>query len=133
MPYLTLLKEKVTTGNQNAEAPEIASETAVGVEDKKTLMLVYAMMGGGIIFFPLFIAGFVISLVKRSSSTSAIAADHHRWLIRTFIVGMIVGAIGFALSLVVVGCFVLLANVIYLIYRIVKGWICLSDGRSVYA
>ena len=41
--------------------------------------------------------------------------------------------IGAALLLVLVGYFVLLADAIWIIYRVVKGWLNLSDNRPMPA
>jgi uncharacterized membrane protein len=59
--------------------------------------------------------------------------SHFRWQIRTFWFGLLWGVIGAALLLVLVGYFVLLADAIWIIYRVVKGWLNLSDNRPMPA
>jgi len=40
--------------------------------------------------------------------------------------------IGFILTFVVIGLFVLGANLIWFVYRIVKGWLRLTEGKPMY-
>jgi uncharacterized membrane protein len=47
------------------------------------------------------------------------------------LVGLLWGVIGGILVLVVVGFIVLAADAIWIIYRIVKGWLRLSENREV--
>lgn len=57
--------------------------------------------------------------------------SHFRWQIRTFWWGLLWGIVGTVLLLVLVGWLVLLAAGIWVIYRIVKGWLALSEGKPV--
>jgi len=41
--------------------------------------------------------------------------------------------IGFIFVFVLVGYLVLLADAIWVIYRIIKGWVALSEGKEMYA
>ena len=51
--------------------------------------------------------------------------------IRTFWWGLLWGVIGAVLLLVLVGYLVLVADAVWIIYRIVKGWLRLAEGREI--
>jgi uncharacterized membrane protein len=58
--------------------------------------------------------------------------SHFLWQIRTFWYGLLWGVIGMLLLVLVVGYFILIANTIWLLYRIIKGWLRLSEGKEMY-
>lgn len=58
--------------------------------------------------------------------------SHFRWQIRTFWFGLLWSVIGLIAAFVVIGYFLLIANAIWIIYRIVKGWLRLADGKEMY-
>jgi len=57
--------------------------------------------------------------------------SHFRWQIRTFWWGLLWGVLGGILLLVLIGWLVLAANAVWIIYRIVKGWLRLAEGREI--
>ncbi len=83
-------------------------------------------------FFPItLIAGVIIDYVKKDDVTEAWLASHYRWQIQTFWYGLLFGIIGGALILVLVGYFILFGLMIWIIYRIIKGWVRLYEYRGV--
>ncbi len=54
---------------------------------------------------------------------------HFTWQIRTFWGLVAFTVLGVLLSLVLIGPFVLLAGAIWAVYRIIKGWLYLSESR----
>jgi uncharacterized membrane protein len=69
--------------------------------------------------------------VKKDDAAGTWLESHYRWQIRTFWWGLLWGVIGGILVLVFVGFIVLAADAIWIIYRIVKGWLRLSENREV--
>jgi uncharacterized membrane protein len=59
--------------------------------------------------------------------------SHFRWQIRTFWFALLWSVIGVLTLVLVVGAFVLLGNLVWVIYRIVKGGLYLNDGKAMYA
>ena len=74
----------------------------------------------------------VINYVKREDVAGTWLASHFRWQIRSFWFGLLWCVLGAILLLIVIGYFVLLADAIWLIYRIVKGWLRLNDRKEMY-
>jgi uncharacterized membrane protein len=110
-------------------------EDAEKLKDLKTLtMIVYALQAAGFILGGLtWIVAVVINYVKREEFAGTWLESHCRWQIRTFWFGLLWGVIGGILALVLVGFIVLFADAVWIIYRIVKGWLNLNDGKPMPA
>ena len=95
--------------------------------------LVYALQAllffGGITY----LVALIINYVKLPDVSGTWLASHFRWQIRTFWFSLLWWALGGLTLILVVGYFVLCANFVWVIYRIVKGWLYLNDRKSMYA
>jgi uncharacterized membrane protein len=104
--------------------------------DEKSLKtmasVVYALQAVGFFIGITWIVAVVIDYVKRDDARGTWLESHFTWQIRTFWWGLLWGVIGALLLFVVVGYFVLLAAAIWLIYRIVKGWLNLAEGKPAF-
>jgi uncharacterized membrane protein len=87
------------------------------------------------------IVAVILNYVKRSDVRGTFLESHFRWQIRTFWYALLWIAIALLLSLplmlVIVGFFTLwLAAVIiglWVLYRVIRGWMRLSAGQPMYA
>lgn len=95
-------------------------------------MVIYALYAASFLLVITAIVAIVINYVKKGDVAGTFLESHFRWQIRTFWFGLLWGVLGAIASLVVVGWFVLVANVVWIIYRIVKGWLLLNDNRPMY-
>lgn len=75
----------------------------------------------------------IINYVKRDDVKDTPYASHFTWQIRSFWWSVVWGVIGMALSWVLVGFVVLGVLFVWMLYRIVKGWLYLNDGKPMYA
>ena len=80
-----------------------------------------------------YLAAVVINYVKRDEVKGTWLESHFRWQMRTFWWSIFWGTIGGLLALVVVGWAILPAVAVWVIYRIVKGWLRFNDGRPMYS
>ncbi|MBX9849496.1 MAG: DUF4870 domain-containing protein [Rhodocyclaceae bacterium] len=74
----------------------------------------------------------VLAYVKRDDARGTAYAEHLRWQINTFwgtLVGMV---LGWLTIIVLIGFAILFVTTIWLIYRIVKGWLALHEGKPLY-
>jgi uncharacterized membrane protein len=101
-----------------AGAPPSAVEDSI-----RTLTLVaYGLYAGGFVTGGVTtIAGLILAYLRRDRAAGTPYASHFTWLIRTFWISLVVGAIGFVLTFLGIGIFVLLANAVWVIYRLVVG------------
>jgi uncharacterized membrane protein len=74
----------------------------------------------------------IINYVKLPDVSGSWLASHFRWQIRTFWFSMLWLVLGGVTLFLLVGYFVLVANAVWFIYRIVKGWLYLSDRKPMY-
>jgi uncharacterized membrane protein len=75
----------------------------------------------------------IMNYVKQDDVAGTWLESHFLWQIRTFWYGLLWGVIGGLLLFVLIGWPVLVANFVWVIYRIVKGWLNLNDGKPMYA
>jgi uncharacterized membrane protein len=73
----------------------------------------------------------IMNYLKRSEARGTWLESHFRWQIRTFWWGLLWGALGVITFLIVIGWLILAADAIWIIYRIVKGWLNLNDGKPM--
>jgi len=98
---------------------------------KTVATVVYALQAFGFFVGITWIVAVIIDYVKKEDAAGTWLASHYSWQIRTFWWGLLWGVIGGILVFVVVGFLVLAADAIWIIYRIVKGWLRLSENREV--
>ena len=93
------------------------------------------VIGGFLGSFPSIIA-VIINYLKRGSARGSWAASHYSWQIRTFWFALLWLIIAALLIVTVVGVpfglGLLVAVTLWLIYRIVRGWLRLIDKQPMY-
>ncbi|PKO35351.1 MAG: hypothetical protein CVU34_03345 [Betaproteobacteria bacterium HGW-Betaproteobacteria-7] len=100
----------------------------------KTLTtIVYALYAASYLIGITAIVAIIINYVKKDDVAGTFTESHFRWQIRTFWFGLLWGVLGALTFVLVVGWFVLVADGIWIIYRIVKGWLRLNDNKAMYA
>jgi uncharacterized membrane protein len=100
----------------------------------KTLTtVVYALYAATFITGITSIIAIVMNYVKKDDVAGTWLESHFRWQIRTFWYGLLWMILGGLTWIIVIGWFVLAANCVWLIYRIVKGWLNLNDGKPMYS
>jgi uncharacterized membrane protein len=82
------------------------------------------------------IAAVVLNYVKRGDARGTWVESHYRWQIRTFWFALLWFVIAWMLIFTFIGAIVgipiLVALTVWLIYRIARGWMRLSDRRPMY-
>ncbi|MFL6622538.1 MAG: DUF4870 family protein [Sulfurifustaceae bacterium] len=94
--------------------------------------VVYGLQGFGILFPPAFIAAVIINYVKLDDARGTLVESHFRWQIRTFWFGLLWGVLGGLTAIILVGFVVLVADAIWIMYRVIKGWLDLLDRKPMY-
>lgn len=113
------------------------SNTALLLDEKErsarnVATLVYALQAASFLLGITFIVALIVNYVKLDDVRGTLAESHFRWQLRTFWFALLWSVVGIILLLVVIGYFVLVANCIWVIYRIAKGWLNLNDGKAMY-
>lgn len=98
--------------------------------------LVYALQAIAVILPPAFpiayIVGVVVNYVKLDDVRGTWLESHFRWQIRTFWFSLLWFAISGILTIVLVGWAGIFATFVWVIYRIVKGWLDLNARKPMY-
>ena len=99
---------------------------------RKVTMAVYALQAASFLFGVTLIAAVILNYIKKKDVRGTWLASHFRWQIRTFWFGLLWGIIGAITLLVGIGFFILGITTVWFIYRVVKGWLRLSEGKEMY-
>ena len=98
---------------------------------KNLTTVVYALQAVSFFFGITAIVAIVINYVKIDDIRGTWLESHFRWQIRTFWFGLLWGVIGVLTFVLVIGWFILAADAVWVIYRIVKGWLKLNEGKEI--
>jgi uncharacterized membrane protein len=77
------------------------------------------------------IIGVIISYVKVDDAGGTWLESHYRWQIRTFWYALLWTVLGAITIVILIGYVILLINLIWVIYRIIKGWLRLMEYQAV--
>ncbi|HEY7772932.1 MAG TPA: hypothetical protein VIC26_07110 [Marinagarivorans sp.] len=101
--------------------------------NKNIILLVYILQATSFVVGVTFFIGVVINYIKRDELAGSWLASHNRWQMRTFWFSLLWTVIGLVTSMIVIGWVILLVNALWVIYRIAKGWISLSENKPMYS
>jgi uncharacterized membrane protein len=100
---------------------------------KQITTIVYALYAASFLVGVTAIAAIFINYLKKDAVAGTFSESHFRWQIRTFWFALLWSVLGAVTLIVFVGWVILFANTIWIIYRIVKGWLRLNDNLTMYA
>jgi len=95
--------------------------------------LVYLLQALGFLIGITWLVAVVINYVKLDDVRGTWMESHFRWQIRTFWFGLLWGVLGAITLIVVIGMAILIADAVWVIYRIVKGWLDFNARKPMYA
>lgn len=84
-------------------------------------LIIYILFFIGFPFALAALAGVIMAYVNRSSDDDEVVASHYAYQISTFWWGLLWIVLGTLLSMVFVGYFILVAWLIWTLYRLIKG------------
>lgn len=100
----------------------------------KTLTtVIYALYAASFLIGITAVVAIVMNYVKKDEVAGTFLESHFRWQIRTFWFGLLWGCLGALTLMLVVGWAIMLANAVWIIYRIAKGWLSLNENKPMYA
>jgi uncharacterized membrane protein len=100
---------------------------------KTITAVVYALQAAAYFTGLTALVGVIVNYVKRDDVRGTWLESHFRWQIRTFWFALLWFVLGALSWIVFVGMIVVGATAIWVIYRIVKGWLNLYENRPMYA
>lgn len=115
---------------RNEWQDQINSPNEAGLQ--KLAMIVYGLQAASLFTGSLTLfAGVIINYVRMEDVQGSWVESHFRWQTRTFWYTLLWLVIGGVTTLILIGWGILLAASLWLIYRIVKGWVYLSEQRAM--
>jgi uncharacterized membrane protein len=99
---------------------------------KTIATVVYALQAASFLLVITFFIAVILDYIKRDDVRGTWLASHYRWQIRTFWFSLLWFVIGGIACLIIIGWFILFAASLWLIYRILKGWLNLNDNKPMY-
>ncbi len=99
---------------------------------RRLALIVYALQATSLFTGSLTLfAGVIINYVRMDDVKGSWIESHFRWQTKTFWYSLVWMVIGGITVIFLVGWAILLAVSIWMIYRIVKGWLYLSENRPM--
>ena len=109
-------------------------EDAKMKENKTMTHVIYALYAASLLVGGITaLVAIVLNYIKKEDVAGTVLESHFRWQIRTFWFSLLWGVIGFVLVIVLIGFAILIADLIWFIYRIAKGWLNLNDNKPMYS
>ena len=99
--------------------------------NRKLTHVIYALYAASILVGVTCLVAVIVNYVKRDDVAGTWLESHFRWQIRTFWYSLLWGVLGVLTLIFGVGLFILLAGFVWFVYRIVKGWLFLNDGKPM--
>ena len=105
------------------------NEAVVETGDTGSIKLVYILYLAGLLFGVTGIVGVVMAYINKSDAPEWMQS-HYQFQIRTFWIGALFIFLGALLSIVIIGYFILLFWMVWLIVRCLKGMKSLDKGEA---
>lgn len=118
--------ERTTTVDTERDAAHLAKA-------KRLTKIIYALQAIGLFIGLTYVAAVIINYIKLDDVRGTWLDSHFRWQMRTFWFSLLWGAIGIITYLIFIGYLILAVDGLWVIYRIIKGWLYLEDNKEMYA
>lgn len=123
----------MTDTSQPAPGLPASAKTPEELSALKTItQVVYGLQALSFLLGLSAVVGLMINYIKRDDARGTVYESHFDWQIRSFWWGLLWFVVGMVLAIVLVGALVLFVAYLWMIYRVVKGWLQLVDGKPVY-
>jgi uncharacterized membrane protein len=100
-------------------------------------MIVYGLFALGFVTSGLFafatLAAIIIIYIKRADAAGTVYATHFDWLISTFLWSLLWLLLSVLTMFIGIGWIGLIATVVWVLYRLIKGFLALLDGKPIGA
>ena len=114
-----------------ASAAAVSSDQANG-SLRQLAGLVYGLQAASMLVGVTLFAGVIINYLRRERAAGTWLESHFTWQIRTFWWSLAWCVLGIATAIVLVGVFILIGSGVWFVYRVVRGWMELNEGRPMY-
>jgi uncharacterized membrane protein len=99
---------------------------------RQIAVAVYGLQAAALLVGVTFFVAVLLAYLRRGEAAGTWLESHFTWQIRTFWWSLAWSVLGVATLVVIVGFFILPACAVWYVYRVVRGWSELNEGRAVY-
>ncbi|RRJ82864.1 DUF4870 family protein [Aestuariirhabdus litorea] len=103
--------------------------TPLSADESRRLTIIYALYAASFFVGITFFAGLLFNVLWKAEFHSDLARIHARWQLRSALFALLWFIIGGMAILLVVGWILMGIVGIWFIYRLVRGWLALSDQQ----
>ena len=121
-----------TTLDKEEYYSDVINAVEVDDSDKNMTAVVYLLQGLSFFFGITYFVAVIINYVKRNDVDNTFLASHFTWQINTLWASIVMSIVGLLTFYFIIGSFILLANAIWVVYRIIKGALYLKDEKEMY-
>jgi uncharacterized membrane protein len=100
-------------------------------EQKNIVLLVYILQAASFVVGISALAAVIIDYIKRDELRGSWLESHINWQIKTFWYALAGGIAGAILLVIAIGALVLMAVAVWVVYRIVKGWLAFNESKEL--
>ena len=93
------------------------------------ILFLIGIITGGVMCISTMIS-LTIIYIKRSESYGSFYLSHFDWILRTFWWGLLWSSLGILFINIFIGYIILLLNIIWITYRITRGWVGLIEYKE---
>lgn len=105
-----------------------------GVNLRLVLHIVYGLYALGFVTGGMgWLAAVVLCYVKKGDAAGTVYSSHFEWVLRTFWWSVLWFVVSALLALILIGWLGVFITLVWVLYRIIKGWLTLAEGRSIGA
>ncbi len=101
--------------------------------ERNLVTVVYALQAASMVLGFTYVLGAIVSHFMRGSVAGTWLESHVRWQLATFWFSLLWAVLGALILSWGIGYFILIADVLWIVYRIVQGWAALSRNLPMYA
>lgn len=101
-------------------------------KERNITHIIYLLQALSFIFGITAVAAIILNYIKMEDVRGTWLDSHFRWQIRTFWFGLLWAVLGFFTVIIGIGFIILFIDGVWIIYRIVKGWLRLYENREMY-
>jgi uncharacterized membrane protein len=98
---------------------------------KTIVQIVYVCQALSYFFGITAVVGVIINYLRLDEARGTWLESHFVWQIRTFWISLAAAIIGCVFIFIGIGFLILAANLVWIIYRVIKGWLLLQKGQPV--
>jgi uncharacterized membrane protein len=113
----------------------IQADGAASESNVRVTHIIYGLYALGFLTGVTWLVAIVMNYVKRDDVRGTMLESHFEWQIKTFWYSLAASVIAFLLFITIIGALLAIplwiATTIWVIYRIVKGWLALNDNKPI--